>query len=89
MPWRRVISWNSTIDWAAWSVIFTPRRFASAWLAWISSGVQVSIWEGETMPPSRPEGWACAASMIAMAASMSRAPWASSHSYSRNGNSTA
>ena len=82
MPWRRVISWNSTTLCAAWSVIFRPRFFASAAEAWISSGVQVSIWLGETMPERRPEGWATALSITPIASSMAFSPAASSHSYS-------
>ena len=81
MPWRRVISWNSTTLWAAWIWKGRLRRLASAWLALISSGVQVSICEGETMPDRRPLLSAATVSSTAMAAAMASSPAFSFHSY--------
>jgi len=82
LPWRRVISWNSTIDCAAWIWNGTPRSCAAAKLSRIISAVQVSICAGATMPDSRPDGWFCAASTSFSASSMAVRPAASSHSYS-------
>ena len=46
-PWRRVISWNSVTDCAAWICQEMPRRRASSRLSFSSSGVQVSICAGD------------------------------------------
>ena len=80
IPCRRVISWNSTTLWAAWIWNGRSRRSASAKLSRISSGVQVSICEGETMPERRPDGCAAARSSTSMAAAIALRPAASSHS---------
>ena len=80
MPWRPVISLNSTIDWAAWICIVMPRRSASALLAWMSAGVQVSICDGPIMPDIRPDGCRSAVSISAQALSSPRSPIASSQS---------
>ena len=48
----------------------------------MSAEVQVSICEGATIPESRPEGWAEAASQSASAASIPARPAASSQAYS-------
>jgi hypothetical protein len=82
MPWRRVISWNSTTDCAAWIWNGSFRRFASAKLSLISSGEQVSICDGATMPDRRFEGCFAAASSTAIAPAIAAAPPSFSHSYS-------
>ena len=81
-PWRRVISWNSTTDCAAWICQEMPRRFASARLSARSWGVQVSIWLGTAMPKRRPD-WCCSArSTREKASSIAFSPAFSSQAYS-------
>ena len=46
LPWRRTISWNSSLDWEMWVV--SGRALSCAWAAASRSvaSVQVSIWPG-------------------------------------------
>ena len=55
--WRRRISWNSSRFWPAWISMPTPSSSAAFRVARSNAGLQVSTWNGKSMPWMRPP-WA-------------------------------
>jgi len=82
LPWRAVISRNSTTLCDAWICTGVFRAFAASTLACSSASVQVSTWAGASMPKRRPLSCRAAASITLSACAMASRPAASFHSYS-------